>query len=106
MAGRMAAGTPQGEESSTEASPPDYKWRFALERQAAARGYQDPLIEMIRAFLEDFLNIGFLTIDEKRIDAKGFAFTNDPKRIYRIFLDPVTNSTSINDSGGGKLDQK
>lgn len=68
-------------------SEEDYVWRFAVPAKAAATGHEDPLVEMIRVFLDDFLSLGFLTWKGQRVRVDGFAFTNHPKQTYGIFLD-------------------
>jgi hypothetical protein len=67
----------------------DYVWSFGVQAKDDAPLYEDPLVEMIRVFLEDFLNIGFVTYNGKRISIDGFAFANKPKNIYTIFRDDV-----------------
>jgi len=69
-------------------SPEEYIWRFDLEGGANShRGYKDPLIEMVRLFLDDFLNMGVLTCDGEPVRVTGFAFNNKPRDIYDIFLE-------------------
>ena len=63
----------------------DYIWRFSLHDDIEAPVYKDPLIEIIRAFLEDFLSFGFLVKDGKPIDVDSFAFNEDPDNLYKIF---------------------
>jgi len=40
---------------------------------------------MVRTFLSDFLNLGFLTRDGERVRVDGFVFASDTQRIYDIF---------------------
>jgi len=65
----------------------DHVWRFALESRTSPVGYEDPLVEMVRAFLDDFLNIGYLTKEGRKVGVDGFTFLNDPGKSYRVFLD-------------------
>lgn len=67
----------------------DYIWRFEVQPATESRGYDDPLVEMVRAFLDDFLSFGILTSNGARIQVDGFAFSNDPEQVYRISLDEV-----------------
>jgi hypothetical protein len=63
----------------------DYVWRFSLQSPPSTCRYDDPLVEMVRAFFADFLNMGFFTRHGKRVKVDGFTFTIDPKTIYKIF---------------------
>ncbi len=76
----------------------DYVWRFVVQPNADPAGYDDPLVEMIRTFLEDFLNIGCLTFNGEQVRVDGFSFTNDHDKNYRIFLSEVAS--------GGDREQK
>ena len=63
----------------------DYIWRFSLHDDIKAPVYKDPLIEIIRVFLEDFLSFGFLVKDGKQVDVDSFGFNEDPDKLYKIF---------------------
>jgi hypothetical protein len=63
----------------------DYVWRFSLEHPPSPCHYEDPLVEMVRAFFADFLNMGFLTRGGKRVQVDGFTLTKDPQTVYKIF---------------------
>ena len=63
----------------------DYVWRFKLEPSGDASSGEDPMIEMVRTFLADFLSIGFLTQGEKRVEVDGFSFEKNPEVIHEIF---------------------
>jgi len=65
----------------------EYIWRFHLEENAGGARYKDPLLEMVRVFLDDFLHLGFLTYNGEPVRVTGFAFNNEPREIYEIFLD-------------------
>jgi hypothetical protein len=81
-------------------SQQDYVWRFALDGRAEVTGYQDPLVEMIRVLLNDFLDMGFLTHNGEPVCVTGFAFNNKPKDIYDIFRDEGTSSGNSPVEGG------
>jgi hypothetical protein len=63
----------------------DYVFRFRLQPDSSIEDGQDPLIETVRSFLEEFLKIGFLTYKEERVPVDGFALLNDQKKAHRIF---------------------
>jgi hypothetical protein len=63
----------------------DYIWRFSLHDDIEAPVYKDPLIEIIRVFLEDFLSFGFLVKDGKQVDVDSFGFNEHPDKFYKIF---------------------
>jgi len=69
----------------TENNSDDYVFRFRLQTDASIEDGQDPLIETVRSFLEEFLKIGFLTYKEERVPVDGFSFLNDQKKTHRIF---------------------
>lgn len=72
-------------------SQEEYIWRFDVDARLKERGYEDPLVEMVRLFLDDFLNLGFLTCEGEPVRVTGFAFNNNPKHLYDIFLDEHTS---------------
>jgi len=65
----------------------EHIWSFRLKANAALdpEANPDPLVEMVRVFLADFLEIGFLTKDGARVDADGFAFVAEPGTLHEIF---------------------
>lgn len=63
----------------------DYVWRFELDSGNQEPLLDDPLVEMVRKFLEDFLNIGFFVKDGEKVRVDGFFFLNNPEKIYEIF---------------------
>ena len=65
----------------------DHVWRFRLEAQGAPEAEADPMVELIRIFLADFLQIGFLTKNGVRVDADAFAFVAKPDALHKIFPD-------------------
>lgn len=75
-------------------SPEDFVWRFRLEPPPPATANPDPLVEMLRAFLEDLLQIGFLTSGGERVRVDGFALSNEPRTVHPIFPDPADLSSS------------
>jgi hypothetical protein len=68
-----------------DADGEDHVWRFRLDGDKAAAQESDPLVEMIRVYLADLLQIAFLTKDGRRIEADGFAFVAEPDVTHRIF---------------------
>lgn len=66
----------------------DYVWNFAV--HPSPERFEDPLVEMARLLLDDFLGIGFLTQEGNRVCVDGFAFSNSPDKIYTISRDKVT----------------
>ena len=68
-----------------DSSEDDYVWRFSLERPASPCRHDDPLVEMVRAFFADFLNMGYFTSKGKKVDVDGFTFANDLKTVHQIF---------------------
>ncbi len=89
--------TPTVTRSVTEDSAPvrssdtgeDHVWRFALGPPDGPAGQEEPLLEMVRSFLQDLLTMGFLTRAGERVRVDGFAFTNAPTEIHPIFPDEV-----------------
>lgn len=63
----------------------DYVFRFKIDPVPEVSGDMDPLTETVRIFLDDFLKLGFLTSEGKRIRVDGFSFLNDKDTIHRIF---------------------
>ena len=63
----------------------DFVWRFSLDEQPEDAVYEDPLVEMVRAFFADFLNMGHFTFEGRRVDVDGFAFTESPDTVYKVF---------------------
>ncbi len=64
----------------------DFVWRFSVSSPAdEVRG--DPLVEMVRLFLEDLQAIAFLTSNGEKISVDGFAFANNPSEIIPVFPD-------------------
>ena len=66
-------------------SEEEHVWRFSMDQPPSPCHHDDPLVEMMRAFFADFLNMGFLTRYGKRVKVDGFTFTVDPETIYKIF---------------------
>jgi len=74
-------------------SEEEYIWRFDLKGRAnGGIGYKDPLVEMVRLLLADFLNIGVLTCNGEPVQVTGFAFNNKPEDIFDIFLPEGSSS--------------
>ena len=72
--------------------PEDYVFRFALAAGSQRPGYY-PISEMICIFLEDFLNLGFVTSGE-RVRVDRFEFNNDPKLRYNIFVRKISSTNA------------
>jgi hypothetical protein len=69
----------------------DFIWRFAVPAaQPSLQAGDNPLVEMVRLFLADFLSIGFLTAKGELVRCDGFAFLNDSESIHRIFVNGVS----------------
>ena len=73
------------EAKQTQDNGEDYVWRFKLEPSEETSPSDDPMIEMVRTFLADFLSIGFLTRRGERVKADGFSFEKNPEEIHEIF---------------------
>jgi hypothetical protein len=73
-----------------EENSEDYVWRFRLDGEATSGKVRDPMMEMVRGFLADFLQIGFLTKNGARVDADGFVFSANPDLIHKIFTEKKT----------------
>ena len=71
-------------------------WRFALHSRTTSVGHEDPLVEMGRSFLDDFLNIGYLTNEGTRVKVDGFRFVDNPEEDYDIFLSNAQSGKTVN----------
>ncbi|UCF94308.1 MAG: hypothetical protein JSW39_09150 [Desulfobacterales bacterium] len=72
-------------QSPAEKKETDHVWRFKLQTEDKTFIYDDPLVEMVRAFLADLLTIGFLTSRGQRVAIDGFQLSDDPEKVYGIF---------------------
>jgi len=64
----------------------DYVFRYPLQLEPdSRRGSQDPLLEMLRAQLENILNLVVPTSGEKELKIDGFKLLRDRETIYKIF---------------------
>ena len=64
----------------------DYVFHYPLRLEPDGRAvYQDPLLEMIRAQLENILNLVIPVSGEKELKVDGFKLLRDTETIYRIF---------------------
>jgi len=62
----------------------DYVFRYKLEPKKEAV-YPDPLLEMIRAQLENILNIVIPLEGQREVKIDGFKLLRDRERVYKIF---------------------
>ncbi len=67
-------------------SQEDYVFRYRLEPQKGG-AYQDRLVEMMRAQLENILNIVIPVCGEREVKVDGFKLLRDREGIYKIFPD-------------------
>ena len=64
----------------------DYVFRYPLQFDKDSKGvYQDPLLEMLRAQLENILNLVIPVSGEKELKVDGFKLLRDRETIYKIF---------------------
>jgi hypothetical protein len=75
----------------------DFIWRFPLRADACTAADSDPLVEMMRAFLADLLDIGWFTREGRRVQVDGFALANDPERVFKIFPSQLNSSLSTDE---------
>jgi len=62
----------------------EYAFRYNLDTEKEGV-YQDPLLEMIRAQLENILNIAIPVEGQREVKIDGFKLLRDHKRVYKIF---------------------
>ncbi len=55
----------------------EFVFRFTLEEVAEGGDEQDPLVEMIRRFLNDLQQIGYLCVKGRRVYVDGFVLNNE-----------------------------
>jgi len=67
------------------AKPDDYVFRYQLETRAKEPLYRDHLVEMVRAQLENILNIVILINGDREVKVDGFKLLNARKTTYKIF---------------------
>ncbi len=65
----------------------EYVFRFSTDSHRSAHG-QDPLTEMVRSFLSDVQEIGFLCIQGKRVYVDGFVLNNKRGELITVQRDP------------------
>lgn len=72
---------------NTKSSTDDaaYVFRFKLKESEATKASVDPLVEMVRSFVADFLDLGCFTHKGSRVQVDGFYFTNNPERRYPVY---------------------
>jgi len=75
------------QEREEAAAQEEYVFRFRLEpSRADSRGYDDPLLELIRGQLADLLDAVQLTYDGQVVKVDGFRLLQDPGNTYEVFL--------------------
>jgi len=62
----------------------EYVFRYKLDNNKE-RLYQDSLLEMIRAQLENILNIAIPVEGQREVKIDGFKLLRDRQRVYKIF---------------------
>lgn len=62
----------------------DYVFRYKLNGKKEPL-YPDPLVEMIRAQMENILNIVIPLEGQREVKIDGFKLLRDRKRVYKIF---------------------
>lgn len=75
------------ENSKSSIDDAEHIFRFELDNSTAQKSDIDPLVEMVRSFIADFLDIGCFTDKGKRVQVDGFFFTSDPERQHPVFGD-------------------
>ena len=62
----------------------DYVFRYRLDGKKESV-YQDPLLEMIRAQLENVLNVIIPVEGQREVKIDGFKLLRDRKTVYKVF---------------------
>ncbi|RLC70340.1 MAG: hypothetical protein DRI26_07345 [Chloroflexi bacterium] len=62
----------------------DYVFRYKLDGKKETV-YQDPLLDMIRAQLENILNIIIPVEGQREVKIDGFKLLRDRKTVYKVF---------------------
>lgn len=62
----------------------DYVFRYRLDGKKETV-YQDPLLDMIRAQLENILNIIIPVEGQREVKIDGFKLLRDRKTVYKVF---------------------
>lgn len=73
------------EDSTSTTDDTEHVFRFKLNTSDIEKSGVDPLVETVRSFVADFLDLGCFTHKGKRVQVDGFFFTNDIQRQYSIF---------------------
>jgi len=61
----------------------EFDFVFNLAETARSEG-EDPLLDMIKVFLADIQNMGYLCRGDERVYVDGFVLNNDPNTIHRL----------------------
>jgi|YNPBryBLVA2012_1023415.scaffolds.fasta_scaffold00048_42 hypothetical protein len=62
----------------------EFVFRFTLEEVAQGGEDQDPLVEMIRRFLSDLQQIGYLSVKGRRVYVDGFVLNNQAGVLHKL----------------------
>jgi hypothetical protein len=71
----------------------DFQFVFNLAETTRSE-VDDPLLEMIRVFLADIQNMGYLCRGDERVYVDGFVLNNDPKTVHRLQNAPPSQTPS------------
>jgi len=74
-------------DNGKEPDEEDFVFRFTLEEvaeEAEPDDGADPLVEMIRRFLADVQQIGYLCIKGKRVHVDGFVLNNAAGVVHKL----------------------
>ena len=70
----------------------EFEFVFNLAETARSEG-EDPLLDMIKVFLADIQNMGYLCRGDERVYVDGFVLNNDPKTIHRLSASDESTSS-------------
>ncbi len=91
--GEKPGATGQDREASSEVQAEDYVFRFAIDSTRSAT--EDPLTDMIRTFLDGFLEIGCFTHKGRRVTVDGFRLSG------RKGVHPLGSRQLVDDATAG-----
>lgn len=78
---------PDTSDEPTGSNDEDYTFRFRLEPLSGEKGYEDPLLELIRGQIADLLHVVTLTYHGNRVMVDGFRLFRDEETQYDVFPD-------------------
>lgn len=67
-----------------EPAAEDFVFRFTLEELAEPGNEADPLVEMVRRFLTDVQQIGYLCVKGRRVYVDGFVLNNQADVLHEL----------------------